>query len=104
MRRVVTLIALLLPAPAGAAVLHAETVLPPGQSGFVSITGVAGGTGSPHLYDQTPLFTSFRWKPALFGQAGTSESPKPGVTIARDAYGVPRVDADNERDMWWGAG
>src|SRR3954452_3962508 len=107
MRRVAALAAAalaLLPAAGHAAVLHAETVLPPGQSGFVSIPGVADGTGSPHLYDQTPLFTAFRWKDALFGRPGTSETPKAGVTITRDQYGVPRVNADNEPDMWWGAG
>src|SRR3954451_5896961 len=104
MRRLACLLALVVPAPAGAAVLQAQTVLPPGQSGFVSIAGVADGTGSPHLYDQSPLFTSFRWKSATFGQPGTTETPKPGLTITRDAYGVPRIDAPTELDMWWGAG
>jgi penicillin amidase len=104
MRRLACLIALLVPASADAAVLKAQTVLPPGQSGFVSIAGVSDGTGSPHLYDQSPLFTSFRWKSAMFGQAGTTETPKPGLTITRDQYGVPRIDAPTELDMWWGAG
>src|SRR3954452_1551320 len=104
MRRLACLIALLATAPAGAAVLKAQTVLPPGQSGFVSIAGVADGTGSPHLYDQSPLFTSFRWKSAMFGQPGTTETPKPGLTVTRDEYGVPRIDAPTELDMWWGAG
>ena len=36
--------------------LEAEDVLPPGQSGYVSIAGVADGTGSPHLTDQVGLF------------------------------------------------
>ena len=53
--------------------ISAETVLPPGQSGFVSVAGVASGTGSPHLNDQTALFTSFRFKSALFNQAGQAE-------------------------------
>src|SRR3954464_7235593 len=102
MRRVAALAAVafvLMPAAARAAVLRAETVLPPGQSGFVSIPGVADGTGSPHLHDQTPLFPAFKWKAASFGQPGTSEAPKPGVTITRDQYGVPRIDAQNEIDM-----
>jgi len=55
---------------AQAGVKQAETVLPPGQSGFVSAAGLAEGTGSPHLNDQTSLFTSFRYKSALFGQQG----------------------------------
>jgi len=91
-------------ATASAAVTRAETVLSPGQSGFVALTGLTNGTGSPHLYDQTPLFVDFRWKPATFGQPGTTETPRPGVTITRDAYGIPRVDAGSELDMWWGAG
>ena len=83
------LIAALLPAAAGADVLEAEAVLPPGESGFVSIAGVASGTGSPHLTDQTNLFTHFELRPFGFDQPGESESPKAGVTITRDAYGVP---------------
>ena len=58
---------------AHARVIGAETVLPPGQSGFVSIAGVTSGTGSPHLNDQTGLFTSFRYKSALFNQAGATD-------------------------------
>lgn len=49
------LVAALAPAAAQAEVLKAETILPPGQSGFVSLTGVSSGTGSPHLYDQSPM-------------------------------------------------
>jgi hypothetical protein len=101
---VVGLLVLLACAPARADVLRAETVLPPGQSGFVSIAGVSEGTGSPHLYDQSPLFASFQWKPALFGQAGTQESPKPGVTVSRDAFGVPTITAGSQLDAWFGAG
>jgi penicillin amidase len=108
MRRLAALVAaaaatVLAPA-ARAEVLQAQTILPPGQSGFVALTGVANGTGSPHLYDQSPMFTAFAWKSALFNQAGTAETPKPGVTITRDSLGVPRVDAGSELDMWWGAG
>ena len=97
---------LLAPAIAPAGVRHAETVLPPGQSGFVSLSGVASGTGSPHLYDQQPLFTSFRYKNALFhpSTAGGTEMPRAGVKITRDEYGVPAIDAGSENDAWWGAG
>jgi acyl-homoserine lactone acylase PvdQ len=98
------LVGLLVAAPAQAATIRAETVLPPGQSGFVSLLGVTGGTGSPHLYDQTALFTSLRWKPASFGQPGAASEPRPGVRIVRDRYGVPAVTAASELDMWWGAG
>ena len=44
---VVALALLVLAVPARAKILQAESVLPPGQSGYVSIPGVASGTGSP---------------------------------------------------------
>ena len=90
--------------PAHARVIGAETVLPPGQSGFVSIGGVTAGTGSPHLSDQVSLFTSFRYKSALFNQAGQTEVPKAGVKIVRGPYGVPAVTGTTDFDAWWGVG
>jgi penicillin G amidase len=101
---IAVLAGLALPATVGADALEAEAVLPPGNSGYVSIAGVASGTGSPHLNDQTELFTNFELRPFGFDQPGESESPKPGVTITRDAYGVPRIDAASDRDAWWGVG
>ena len=98
------LASLLAPAMAGARVLRAETILPPGQSGFVSIPGLVDGTGSPHLYDQLQPFIDFRWKPGGFNQPGAVEVPKPGVRIVRDSFGIPSVTGDTEADMWWGAG
>ena len=95
---------LIAPAAAQAAVVRAESILPPGQSGFVSITGLADGTGSPHLYDQLQPFIDFRWKSALFNQPGALEVPAPGVRIVRDSYGVPAVTGNTEADAWWGAG
>ncbi len=92
MRRLLILSLLAALVPAGAAqarILDAESVLPPGQSGFVSIPGVAQGTGSPHLTDQTSLFLSYRRKPATFNLPGETEVPRPGVKIVRDSYGVP---------------
>jgi len=92
---------------AAAAVLNAEGILPPGQSGFVSLAGLADGTGSPHLYDQNQMYIDFKRKPLTFQidkPVGATESPRAGVTIARDAAGVPSVRADNEADAWFGAG
>jgi penicillin G amidase len=101
----VVLGALVLAAPAAnAGVRRAESVLPPGQSGFVSIPGVASGTGSPHLTDQTDLFVQFRFKQATFNQPGDEESPRPGVRIVRDAFGVPAITAQTDADVWFGAG
>ena len=91
-------------AGAQAKILQAESVLPPGQSGYVSVPGVASGTGSPHLDDQRALFTSFGFKSALFNQGGQTELPKPGVRIVRDSYGVPAITGASDADAWWGAG
>ena len=91
-------------APAGAAVRQAGDVLPPGQSGFVPASGLADGTGSPHLTDQVDLFVNFRFKPHTFGQPGTEESPRAGVKIVRDSYGVPSITGDTAADLWFGAG
>jgi penicillin amidase len=79
-------------------------VLPPGQSGYVSLAGTASGTGSPHLTDQTPLFTSFRFKSAMFDQPGAESSPRAGVKIVRDGYGVPAITGASDYDAWWGVG
>lgn len=89
---------------ANAATLEAEGILPPGQSGYVSIAGVASGTGSPHLTDQAPLFENFEYRDITFDQPGTSESPRPGVTISRDSFGVPTITGQTEDDAWFGVG
>src|ERR1700759_4557484 len=88
-------VALLTAVPAHARVREAGSVLPPGQSGYVSPSGLADGTGSPHLTDQLPLFLAFHFKNAMLGQPGVEapESPRPGITITRDAYGVPTITA-----------
>jgi hypothetical protein len=90
---------LAVPVAASARVIQAETVLPPGQSGHVPQSG-----DNPHLTDQIALFESFTFKPGAFDQPGTTESPAAGVTITRDAYGVPNVRAGNDRDLWMGVG
>src|SRR4051794_14259962 len=84
---------------AQARVIRAGSVLPPGQSGFVPVTGLADGTGSPHLTDQLGLFTSFSFKDAGLGQPGATESPRPGVSVARDPYGVPAVTGQSADDV-----
>src|SRR5439155_9376221 len=92
-------------APAHGAVIRADAILPPGESGFVSVPGLADGSGSPHLYDQTPLFTSFRYRSGMLDQpGGTEEDPQPGVKIVRDDFGIPSVTGDTATSLWWGAG
>jgi penicillin amidase len=90
------------PAAAFAAVDRAQTVLPPGESGFVR--DAATGAGSPHRFDQLPLFVNFQWKRALFNQPGTTRRPRAGVKIVRDKFGVPAVTAGNDADAWFGVG
>src|SRR3954447_18600235 len=94
----------MLPASALARVIDSGSVLPPGQSGFVSVTGVANGTGSPHLHDQQSLFEQFKFKPATFDLPGDVSHPKAGVKIVRDKYGVPAITGDTMNNAWWGAG
>jgi acyl-homoserine lactone acylase PvdQ len=100
----VVVLALALPSAAAARVIDSGSVLPPGQSGFVSVPGVADGTGSPHLNDQTGLFVNFRFKPATFNLPGDVEQPRAGVKIVRDSYGVPAITGNTIDDAWWGAG
>jgi penicillin amidase len=100
----VTALAALVPASASARVIRAESLLPPGQSGYVSIQGVPDGTGSPHLYDQLQPYIDFHWKNALMEQPGATETPRAGVSIVRDSFGIPSVHGDTLDDMWWGAG
>jgi penicillin G amidase len=97
-------VCLLLAGPAYARVIDSGSVLPPGQSGFVSVTGVANGTGSPHLHDQQSLFEHFNFKPATFNLPGAAIHPKAGVKIVRDKYGVPAITGNTMDNAWWGAG
>ncbi|HLM51973.1 MAG TPA: penicillin acylase family protein, partial [Solirubrobacteraceae bacterium] len=86
-------------APAAGRTVQAGSVLPPGQSGFLG----AGGP-SPHLTDQLGLFNAFELKAADLNRGGTTEQPRPGVTIARDAYGVPAITGTTDEDAWFGVG
>lgn len=97
-------VVLALAVPAPARIVKAESILPPGESGFVSTGGLLSGTGSPHLYDQQQLFIDFRRLDDVFGHAGQTEVPKSGVSIVRDSFGVPSVTANRDADVWWGVG
>ena len=92
---------------------EAVSLLPPGNSGFVSVDGQAAGTvgGSygDNLDDQTDLY----W--GLEGYAGQgfldpadavrSETLLDGaVRIHWDAFGVPAIHGDTGYDVWYGAG
>ncbi|MDQ3758879.1 MAG: penicillin acylase family protein, partial [Actinomycetota bacterium] len=92
------------PAATQADTLDAVGILPPGQSGFVSVAGLPSGTGSPHLTDQTQLFENFEYRDITFNQPGTTEFPRPGVSITRDDFGVPSITGKTEDDAWFGVG
>jgi penicillin amidase len=95
-------LSLLLATPAAARVIQAETILPPGQSGFVGPDGQ-----SPHGLDQLSMFEKLIFKPEPLGggPGGNSASEvRPGVTVRRDDFGVPAITATNESDLWWGVG
>ncbi|MDQ3729302.1 MAG: penicillin acylase family protein [Actinomycetota bacterium] len=94
----------IVPATTQAETIDALGILPPGQSGFVSVTGLTSGTGSPHLTDQTQLFEDFEYRDITFNQPGDVETPRPGVTISRDDFGVPTIDGETEDDAWFGVG
>ena len=89
---------------ANASILRATSILPPGESGFVSLAGLGTGTGSEHLYDQQQPFIDFQRKSAMFNQPGTVSNPAAGVKIVRDAYGVPSITGQTTSELWWGAG
>jgi len=90
--------------------LQATTALPPGQSGFVNTAGEIQGQGSgnpadygPNLDDQRELYWSFMAKDGLYHKKGTPVTPKAGVEIYFDEFGIPAVYAENVFDVWFGA-
>src|SRR5688572_33009910 len=84
--------------PAAAEVKQAQSVMPPGQSGFVSAPCLVDSSACDrHLTDQIPLFTDFKYKNAMLGQPGAEETPKAGVRIVRDEYGEIGRAACRER-------
>ncbi len=104
-----------------------RNVLPPGSKGVDNAadlaTFAATGRRPEHFDDQQPLYDGLLaasphlrhdqigdfFKDATFGvpdgQAATTETPRPGVTIVRDrAYGVPHVYGATHADTMFGAG
>ncbi len=54
--------------------------------------------------DDSDLPTYFKPAPLDPPPGSTTETPRPGVTIARDEYGVPYVTGDTRVNLSWGAG
>jgi acyl-homoserine lactone acylase PvdQ len=93
----------------------AWNVLPPGQSG--SLTFGPNATDQLRLYDAlTPLFDNVRaadvarfFKRAPLGLGAeravrVERTPRPGVRIVRDRWGVPHVSGRTRYDVEYGAG
>jgi acyl-homoserine lactone acylase PvdQ len=109
----VALVALvLIPATASAAD-QAFDILPPGDFGGLPTT--ANSRDQLSLYDGlTPLLghvtaSDIRrfYKPETLGPSGPTRveaTPRPGVTIRRDKYGVPHITAKTRDDLYWAEG
>ena len=104
-----------------------RNVLPPGTNGLVNLLQLAAYETTharpPHNDDQLQMYANLAtaapniqesqishfYKDATFGvpagDAGSSESPEPGVTIVRDsAYGVPHIYGDTRAELMFGIG
>lgn len=102
------------PPPATAASRQVINGLPPGQSGHFSAANNTAGTasGNPadfgeHVDDQRNLYWSFQLKPGEFQNVqgrNPDFTPKEGVRIWLDDFGIPAVYADTVSDLWFGAG
>lgn len=113
-----TLLAAALVALAGSAAASTFlSILPPGQDGLVPETGTPG----PHAGDQVAIYADLILAAPglkqtdllrLYKDAGIDapatpervEHPRAGVTIARDAFGVPHVKGETRGDVFFGAG
>lgn len=93
--------------------MEVGTALPPGNSGFISVTGQAQGmaTGDPgaygeHVDDQREMFWDGDYKDGRFADVSgqTPQTPKDGVRIYSDDKGVPVVYGDSGYDAWYGVG
>ena len=116
------------PARAGESYGNLWNILPPGSNGNVTALDVAallGTTATPttpaHFADQLEMYDALtRHDPGGITQADieqlykredftpatvvSTKSPRPGVTIQRDAYGVPFINGTTFDDVEYGAG
>ena len=100
--------------------LRAFSVLPPGQNGFVSLSDALGSTTQPHFRDQLDMYAGLvedddvtedelddHFKSFAFGPGAVVEreySPRAGVTIFRDNFGVPHIYGTTDLDAFFGTG
>ncbi|MDX6375562.1 MAG: hypothetical protein QOD98_4550 [Nocardioidaceae bacterium] len=116
------------PAKAGESYGNLWNILPPGSNGNVTALDVAalgGTTATPtspaHFADQLEMYDSLtKHDPGSITQADieqlykredfipatvvSTKSPKPGVTIQRDGFGVPFINGATFDDVEYGAG
>jgi penicillin G amidase len=82
--------------------VKAVNVVAPGESGFIGANQVP----SPHWTDQFQMYAAGQYKSLQFSTltGGTHPGNHSNVTVNRDAFGVPKVDATNELDLFYGVG
>jgi penicillin G amidase len=91
---------------------RAVNVVPPGESGFISLTSFAENEAGlstewgPNFADQLPLYSGWSYKPMQFEKTGSGIHPggDANVTVYRDDHGVPQVYASSEDEMFFGEG
>src|SRR5256712_8059011 len=93
-------------------------ILPPGQDGLVPASTVTAGA---HATDQLAMYRDLTRAAPGLGEADLArffkdasigapalpqrvETPRAGVTVARDAFGVPHVMGATRGDVFFGAG
>ena len=87
--------------------VQALVILPPGEGSTITLSAYAHNQASgscsdlgAHVCDQLRMYENWRFRdgtlsptPSSVRGASSSETPESGVTIVRDAYGVPHVYA-----------
>ena len=91
--------------------LDVRSALPPGNASTVTVAGQALGTATgdraafgPHTDDQRALYWNEQFKSSNFSRSGPADTPTAGVSIYRDAFGVPAIYGTTARNVWFGAG
>src|SRR5215207_6812199 len=100
-------------APSGAAADRAYNILPPGQWGGIPFTDNSRDQLGPYdaltpkLGNVTAADLRGLFKPETLSPVGatTDEStPRRGLRIRRDRYGVPPITGRTRGDVWYGVG
>ncbi|MDQ3646619.1 MAG: penicillin acylase family protein [Actinomycetota bacterium] len=109
------------PNPAPFDHVQGGNVVPPGNTGHIPATSLvqalAGTYENPNMTEQRDLYVAFDRKDWSFAVPGAEPggdderdalgdpySPREGVTIYRDGWGVPRIFGETDLDAQFGAG